>query len=85
MGKIAKLLQIYRKLCCRCIKVKVDLDAVGEAAIDIAGKEFNLVTEAEPADEDHGAITPVYVYNVRKFIYYQILNSNNGVTFLPHD
>ena len=46
--------------------MEVDLDAVGEAAIDIAGREFDLVTEAEPVDKEHGAITPVDVYRVRK-------------------
>ena len=54
----------------------VDLDAVGEAAIDIGGREFDLVTEAEPVDKEHGAITPVDVYQVRKCGIKAILTSN---------
>ena len=50
--------------CCRCVKVEVDLDAVGDAKIDIGGREFDLVTEAEGIDKEHGAITPVDVYQV---------------------
>merc|ERR1719264_1798754 len=46
----------------RCVKVEVDLDAVGDAKIDIGGREFDLVTEAEGIDKEHGAITPVDVY-----------------------
>ena len=52
-------------LCCRCVKVEVDLDAVGDAKIDIGGREFDLVTEAEGIDKEHGAITPVDVYQAR--------------------
>ena len=65
MWKVFKLSKIYLKFWCRCVKVEVDLEAVGEAAIDIGGREFDLVTEAEPVDEAHAAITPVDVYRVR--------------------
>merc|ERR1712038_2074951 len=46
----------------RCVRVKVDVEAVGDDKIDIGGREFDLTTEAEPVDEEHGAITPVDVY-----------------------
>ena len=45
--------------------MEVDLDAVGDAKIDIGGREFDLVTEAEGIDKEHGAITPVDVYQVK--------------------
>ena len=48
------------------MRVKVDVEAVGDDKIDIGGREFDLTTEAEPVDEEHGAITPVDVYQVRQ-------------------
>ena len=42
----------------------VNLDCVGKEKIEIARREFTLVAEAEPADPEHNAITPVDVYRV---------------------
>ena len=42
----------------------MNLDCVGEQKIDLGGRLFDLKTEAEPVDVEHGAITPVDVYQV---------------------
>ena len=42
----------------------VNLDCVGKEKIEVARREFTLVAEAEPADPEHNAITPVDVYRV---------------------
>ena len=41
-----------------------NLDCVGKQKIEMGGREFTLVTETEPADPEHNAITPVDVYRV---------------------
>ena len=42
----------------------VNLDCVGHQHIDLGGRDFSLVNEAEPVDTEHGALTPVDVYQV---------------------
>ena len=42
----------------------MNLDCVGHQHIDLGGRDFSLVSEAEPVDTEHGALTPVDVYRV---------------------
>ena len=42
----------------------MNLDCVGKQKIEMGQREFTLAGEAEPADPEHNAITPVDVYKV---------------------
>ena len=54
----------------------MNLDCVGKQKIEMGQREFTLAGEAEPADPEHNAITPVDVYKVFNQFTFTVFVSN---------